>query len=58
MAGGPFSFGKDVWDPTHRFETSWLLSPWALFFFRALFVRCPPALTSPVQATAHGRNLM
>ncbi|KAK4454827.1 hypothetical protein QBC34DRAFT_392723 [Podospora aff. communis PSN243] len=37
MAGRPFSFGTDRWDPTHRFETSWLISPWALFFCRALF---------------------
>ncbi|KAK0656622.1 hypothetical protein B0T16DRAFT_425155 [Cercophora newfieldiana] len=37
MAGKPFSFGTDRWDPTHRFETSWLLSPWVLFLFRALF---------------------
>ncbi|KAK0630077.1 hypothetical protein B0T17DRAFT_506576 [Bombardia bombarda] len=41
MAGGdrrrPFAFGTDLWDPSHRFETSWLLSPWALFFCRALF---------------------
>ncbi|KAK4105363.1 hypothetical protein N658DRAFT_416796 [Parathielavia hyrcaniae] len=36
MAGRPFRFGTDVWDPTHRFETSWLLSPWLLFFCRAL----------------------
>ncbi|KAK3336536.1 hypothetical protein B0T19DRAFT_42071 [Cercophora scortea] len=34
---GPFAFGTDIWDPSHRFETSWLLSPWALFFCRALF---------------------
>ncbi|RYP52551.1 hypothetical protein DL769_010649 [Monosporascus sp. CRB-8-3] len=32
-----FAFGRDRWDPTHRFETSWLLPPWALFAFRALF---------------------
>ncbi|KAK1757373.1 hypothetical protein QBC47DRAFT_296340 [Echria macrotheca] len=32
-----FKFGTDAWDPTHRFETSWLISPWALFVFRALF---------------------
>ncbi|KAJ8066193.1 hypothetical protein OCU04_005279 [Sclerotinia nivalis] len=31
-----FKFGTDVWDPTHRFETSWLLSPWALFAVRAI----------------------
>lgn len=36
MAGKPFSFGTDAWDPTHRFETSWLLSPWLLFSIRAL----------------------
>ena len=38
-------------DPTHRFETSWLLPPWALFGVRALIVsrpaRChPPVLTA------------
>lgn len=32
-----FGFGTDVFDPSHRFETSWLLTPWALFFFRAIF---------------------
>lgn len=37
--GRPFAFGTDAWDPQHRFETSWILSPWALFFLRALFVR-------------------
>ncbi|KAL2270060.1 hypothetical protein VTJ83DRAFT_2244 [Remersonia thermophila] len=31
-----FRFGTGRWDPTHRFETSWLLSPWALFACRAL----------------------
>ncbi|KAK4132531.1 hypothetical protein BT67DRAFT_443728 [Trichocladium antarcticum] len=36
MAGQPFRFGTDVWDPSHRFETSWLLSPWLLSFCRAL----------------------
>ncbi|KAH6845319.1 hypothetical protein B0I37DRAFT_379787 [Chaetomium sp. MPI-CAGE-AT-0009] len=36
MAGRVFKFGTDLWDPTHRFETSWLLSPWVLFFCRAL----------------------
>ncbi|KAM7191775.1 hypothetical protein V8F20_009138 [Naviculisporaceae sp. PSN 640] len=35
--GRPFSFGTDAWDPQHRFETSWILSPWVLFFLRALF---------------------
>jgi len=32
-----FAFGKDLWDPSHRFETSWLLPPYVLSFFRALF---------------------
>ncbi|KAG9249263.1 hypothetical protein BJ878DRAFT_484541 [Calycina marina] len=27
--------GEDVWDPSHRFETSWLMSPWKLFACRA-----------------------
>ncbi|KAL2130271.1 hypothetical protein VTI74DRAFT_6688 [Chaetomium olivicolor] len=36
MARNPFLFGTDIWDPTHRFETSWLLSPWWLFCCRAL----------------------
>ncbi|KAK4673360.1 hypothetical protein QC763_111260 [Podospora pseudopauciseta] len=36
MARNPFKFGTDLWDPSHRFETSWILSPWALFFCRAL----------------------
>ncbi|OAQ76500.1 alpha beta hydrolase fold-1 protein [Purpureocillium lilacinum] len=34
---GVFSFGSGPWDPSHRFETSWLLSPWLLFAVRALF---------------------
>ncbi|KAH8597550.1 hypothetical protein B0O99DRAFT_650909 [Bisporella sp. PMI_857] len=29
-------FGTDIWDPSHRFETSWLLPPWVLFGIRAL----------------------
>jgi len=33
-----FTLGKDLWDPSQRFETSWFLPPWALFAFRALFV--------------------
>ncbi|KAK0733533.1 hypothetical protein B0T26DRAFT_25384 [Lasiosphaeria miniovina] len=37
MAVKAFAFGTDLWDPSHRFETSWLISPWLLFFFRALF---------------------
>ncbi|EMR69481.1 hypothetical protein UCREL1_3493 [Eutypa lata UCREL1] len=31
------SFGRDPFDPTHRFATSWLLPPAALFAIRALF---------------------
>ncbi|OTA68584.1 hypothetical protein K449DRAFT_386876 [Hypoxylon sp. EC38] len=31
------AFGTDPWDPTYRFETSWLISPYALFALRALF---------------------
>ncbi|KAF8848637.1 hypothetical protein BDZ45DRAFT_775154 [Acephala macrosclerotiorum] len=31
-----FQFGHDLWDPSHRFETSWLLPPWVLFGCRAL----------------------
>ncbi|KAK5992472.1 hypothetical protein PT974_05879 [Cladobotryum mycophilum] len=31
-----FSFGTDLWDPSQRFETSWLLSPWLLFICRAI----------------------
>ncbi|WYZ44314.1 hypothetical protein EsH8_VII_000750 [Colletotrichum jinshuiense] len=31
-----FLFGKDLWDPSHRFETSWLLSPYLLAIFRGL----------------------
>jgi hypothetical protein len=43
-----FSFGTDVFDPSHRFETSWLLTPWVLFGFRALIVRplAPPQLSN------------
>ncbi|KAM4067245.1 hypothetical protein HRG_001227 [Hirsutella rhossiliensis] len=36
MARGFLCFGSGPWDPTHRFHTSWLLGPWALFFCRAL----------------------
>ncbi|KAG5917897.1 hypothetical protein E4U42_007075 [Claviceps africana] len=36
VAKGVFSWGTDRWDPTHRFETSWLFSPWVLFGIRAL----------------------
>lgn len=30
-----FKFGTDLWDPSHRFETSWLVSPYVLFALRA-----------------------
>jgi hypothetical protein len=36
-----FGFSTNTFDTSHRFETSWLISPWALFFIRALFVRPP-----------------
>ncbi|ETS81910.1 hypothetical protein PFICI_06912 [Pestalotiopsis fici W106-1] len=32
-----FKFGDDLWDPSHRFETSWILPPYALFACRAFF---------------------
>ncbi|KAG9231857.1 hypothetical protein BJ875DRAFT_506413 [Amylocarpus encephaloides] len=31
----PLKFGDDIWDPSHRFETSWILTPWVLFACRA-----------------------
>ncbi|KAI1434115.1 hypothetical protein GGR50DRAFT_664177 [Xylaria sp. CBS 124048] len=31
----PFAFGTDPWDPSHRFVTSWLVSPFVLFGIRA-----------------------
>ncbi|KAJ0161637.1 hypothetical protein CTA2_5878 [Colletotrichum tanaceti] len=31
-----FRFGTGLWDPSHRFETSWLLSPYLLGACRAL----------------------
>ncbi|KAK3330133.1 hypothetical protein B0H66DRAFT_46881 [Apodospora peruviana] len=37
MVPKAFALGTDIWDPSHRFETSWLLPPWLLFFCRALF---------------------
>ena len=37
----PFRFGQEIWDPSHRFETSWILSPWVLFGCRAAIVRLP-----------------
>lgn len=33
---GAFRFGTDLWDPSYRFETSWIISPWILFACRAL----------------------
>ena len=36
---GVFSFSKELWDPSNRFETSWLLNPWLLGGLRALIVR-------------------
>ncbi|KAI1127120.1 hypothetical protein F5Y10DRAFT_243465 [Nemania abortiva] len=30
------TFGADLWDPSHRFQTSWLVSPYVLFGIRAL----------------------
>ncbi|TLD33106.1 hypothetical protein PspLS_01337 [Pyricularia sp. CBS 133598] len=35
--GNPFAFGKDEFDPTNRFVTSWILPPWVLFACRLLF---------------------
>lgn len=35
----PLKFGTGLWDPSHRFETSWLLPPYVLCGIRALFVR-------------------
>ncbi|KAJ4165195.1 hypothetical protein LMH87_006837 [Akanthomyces muscarius] len=32
-----FKFGSGLWDPSHRYETSWLLPPWLLFVCRTLF---------------------
>lgn len=33
----PFKFGTDLWDPSHRYETSWLIPPYALCAIRAIF---------------------
>jgi hypothetical protein len=33
-----FWFGGDIFDPSHRYETSWLVSPWVLFGIRAFIV--------------------
>lgn len=40
----PLKFGTDLWDPSHRYETSWLLPPYALFAVRATLVRSIPFL--------------
>ncbi|RDW75982.1 hypothetical protein BP5796_06803 [Coleophoma crateriformis] len=32
-----FKLGNELWDPSNRFETSWLLPPWVLFGCRAAF---------------------
>lgn len=32
-----FCFGTNTFDSSHRFETSWLFTPWVLFALRALF---------------------
>ncbi|KAI1155847.1 hypothetical protein F4825DRAFT_405873 [Nemania diffusa] len=31
-----FTLGENPWDPSHRFQTSWLVSPYVLFGIRAL----------------------
>ncbi|TGJ86648.1 hypothetical protein E0Z10_g2080 [Xylaria hypoxylon] len=31
-----FAFGTDLWDPSHRFQTSWLVPPYVLFAIRLL----------------------
>lgn len=46
-----FSFGTTPFDPTHRFETSWLVSPYVLFAIRALLVRPPPKPQTPPSPT-------
>jgi hypothetical protein len=42
----PFVFGTDLWDPSNRFETSWLLPPWLLALFRGLLVSLLPLYPS------------
>ncbi|KAI1772639.1 hypothetical protein F4818DRAFT_134427 [Hypoxylon cercidicola] len=32
----PFAFGTGPWDPSHRFETSWVLPPFVLFVLRVI----------------------
>lgn len=43
-----FKFGSGLWDPSHRYETSWLLPPWLLFVCRALFVRQRQTTPTPL----------
>lgn len=31
-----FRLATDLWDPSHRYETSWILPPWLLFAIRLL----------------------
>lgn len=40
-----FKFSTEVWDPSHRFETSWLLTPWMLFAVRATIVCIDPSIS-------------
>ncbi|KAM0152867.1 hypothetical protein ACHAPG_007391 [Botrytis cinerea] len=57
-----FKFGDGAWDPSHRFVTSWLVSPWALFAIRASISSAtgaypstsssPPFTPSPTHAAA------
>lgn len=36
---GPFALSTGVWDPSHRFQTSWILPPYVLGAIRLLIVR-------------------
>ena len=49
-----FSFGTDLWDPSNRFQTSWILSPWLLFACRALIVSLPPVCRAFVPCSCYG----
>ena len=48
-----FSFGKDLWDPSQRFETSWFLPPLALGIARLGFVSLLSLSPSPKQIPRH-----
>lgn len=37
-----FSFNTELWDPSHRFQTSWLVSPYVLASIRLLIVSGSP----------------